>query len=108
MIVIRTIVTALVAISVVLLPAAATVAVSIPSVEMSVGGHDRMPCCPSSESHDSFRSIACALKCMALNGAVFPVIAVAVPPSTDGCLQAFADDTLQGLVSTPPTHPPPV
>lgn len=105
---IRTILIALVAISVVLLPVAEQAAASTPPVEVSTGGHDGMPCCPSSGSHESFKSIACALKCMALNGAVFSVIAVAVPPSTDGCLLAFADDTLQGFVSAPPTHPPPV
>ena len=99
----RTILAALIAISVALVPATGGAAISTKPVEMSMADQADMPCCPPD---DCKGSIACALKCFNFVAAMFPA-AVALSHIVDGLPPSFADDTLYGYVS-PPTHPPPI
>jgi hypothetical protein len=68
MFVIRTILIALIAISVVLLPATGEAAAAPTSAtDMSVINHAGMPCCPSGMTQDDFKSSTCVLKCILLS-----------------------------------------
>lgn len=108
MVVTRTILLALIAISLALLPVTGEAGAPTSSAEMSMTDHAVMPCCQSCITQDGFKSSTCALKCMALAGAILPTMTVAVSELANGSLLAFVDDILHGLVSRPPTHPPPV
>lgn len=101
---IRTILAALIAVSVALVPATGGAVVSTKPVEMSMADNADMPCCAA---NDCKGSIACAVKCFNFVGATFPAsvlmsrVIKAAPPS-------FVDDTLYEHIRSPPTHPPPV
>lgn len=103
MLTVRTILAALIAISVAMVPATGGATISTQPVEMSMADQADTPCCPPD---DCKGSIACAFKCFNFVAAMFqaenllPYI-VDVPP------QSLADGTLHGYVS-PPTHPPPI
>ena len=103
MLTVRTILVALIAISVAMVPAAGGAAISIKPVEMSMADQADTPCCPSD---DCKGSIACALKCFSFVATMFPAT-IPVRDVADEPLQSFADGTLHGYVS-PPTHPPPI
>jgi hypothetical protein len=108
MVVMRTILAVLIAISVVILPAAGEPIVSTSPAAGAMADQADMPCCPCCATQDHVKATACVLKCMTLAGAVFPAMTVTPRYLTDGSPLTFAGDTLQGLVRTPPTHPPPV
>jgi hypothetical protein len=108
MVVIRAILTILIAISVVMLPAAGEPIASPSPVEVTMADQADMTCCPCCDTRDNVKSTACALKCLTLAGAVLPAMPVTPRYLADGSPLSFADDTLHGFVRQPPTHPPPL
>ncbi len=106
MVVTRTIVIVLVAISLVVLPGTLLVSQSS-SAEMSMADDTHMPCCPPSTIQGAFKSNICALKCIALYGAIMPTMTTALLLQVGGSALLFSRDTLRGIIRTPPTHPPP-
>lgn len=100
---IRTILAALIAISVALVPAKGEAVVSAKPIEMSMPNSADMPCCATD---DCKGSIACALKCFNIVGAMFP-FAVVFLRVVDWSPPSFANGILHGHVS-PPIHPPPI
>ena len=105
---IRTILVALIAISVALSPAIGEAVVSPSPVEVMTADQADMACCPCCNTQDNFKSTACVLKCITLAGAILPAMNVAQPYLVDGLPLSLVGDTLHGLVRSPPTHPPPV
>src|SRR5450759_3077171 len=101
---VRTILVALIAISVAMVPVVGGTAASAKPVEMSMADQADMPCCAPD---DCKGSVACALKCFNFVAAMFPA-ALSLSHFVDGAPPAFVDDTLRGHVRSPPTHPPPV
>jgi hypothetical protein len=104
MVAVRTILTALLTISVALVPATGGAAVSTTPVEMSMPDQADMPCCTPD---DCKGSITCALKCFNFVGAIFPA-SVSLPHLVDAAPPSFVDSELHGHVRSPPTHPPPI
>jgi hypothetical protein len=104
---IRRILVAMVAISVAVLPATAEAIVSPLPAEVTMGDQADMPCCPSCNTQADFKSTACALKCVALAGAVLPAMTFALPYIANGSPGPVVNDMLHGLLTAPPTHPPP-
>jgi hypothetical protein len=102
---VRTILAALIAISVAMVPAMGGAAVSTKPVEMSMSDNADMPCCTPD---DCKGSIACVVKCLNFVGAVLPAMVIAVPNLVDAAPPSFVDSALRGHVISPPTHPPPV
>jgi hypothetical protein len=100
----RTILAALIAISIALLPAAGGAAVSTKPVEMSITNQTDMPCCPPPDEGNG--SVACAFKCCNFMAIMFPT-PVALSPIAETLPAAFFEGTLRGHIS-PPTHPPPI
>lgn len=100
---VRTVLAALIAISVALVPATGAVAPST-MPEMSMANHADMPCCAPD---DCKGSIACAVKCFNFVAAMIPD-AMSLSQIFDEALPALVDETLQGHVRSPPTHPPPL
>jgi hypothetical protein len=103
----RTILVALVAISVAVLPATGEAIVSPSSGQVTMGDQADMPCCPCCDTQGDFKATACVLKCVGLASAVLPATNVPSQRIAGGSRLFFADDTLHGLVRAPPTHPPP-
>jgi hypothetical protein len=100
----RTILAALIAISVAMVPATGGAVISAKPVEMAMADQADMPCCPPPD--DGKASVACAFKCLNFVAASFPA-ALVLSHTADRLPQSFADVTLHGYVS-PPTHPPPI
>jgi hypothetical protein len=108
MLFIRAVLTALIAVSVAMLPATGGAAVSAKPVEMSMADHAAVPCCPCCNEQDrSKSSIACALKCINFAGAVLPTMAVGPSFAVGAALPPMVDRALHDHVRSPPTHPPP-
>ena len=105
MIVIRTILTAVISISIAALPAIGEPIVSASAAKVTMADHADMPCCPCCNTQDNIKSTACVLKCITLAGAVLPTT---VTPRylANGSPLSFVDDTFHGLVRAPPTPPP--
>jgi hypothetical protein len=99
----RTILAALIAISIALLPATGGAAASKP-VKMSITNQTDMPCCPPPD--DGNGSVACAFKCCNFIAIMFPT-ALALSPAAKAPLASFTEGTLRGHISSP-THPPPI
>jgi hypothetical protein len=107
--VIRTILAALVAISVAVVPIAGEAAVATMPLVMSMADNADMPCCPCCNEQDHSKSSgACSFKCLNFVGIVLPAKAVAQPYLVGATPPAFVIDALHGYVASPPTHPPPV
>jgi hypothetical protein len=104
---IRTILVAVIAISVAVLPATAETIVSASPAEVTMSDQADMPCCPSCNTQDDLKTTACVLKCVALAGAILPAMIIALPFVGDGSPRSRVDNTLHGLLRAPPTHPPP-
>ncbi len=103
---IRTILAALIAISVAVLPATGE-AIALPAAGQAVMADQAdMPCCPCCNTRDDLQLTACALKCIGAVGVVFLVEAAAPPYSVRDVLLPFADDPLHEFLKAPPTHPP--
>jgi hypothetical protein len=101
---VRTILAAMIAMSVAMVPAMGGAAVSTKPVEMAMSDNADMPCCTPD---DCKGSITCALKCFNFVGAIFPAT-VSLPHLVDAAPPSFVDGELHGHVRSPPTHPPPV
>jgi hypothetical protein len=97
---------AVIAISVVALPAATDAVVSPSLVELTMADQADMPCCPCCNTQGDFKATACVLKCIAFAGAVLPMVNVAPLYLAARTPISLANDTLQGFVRAPPTHPP--
>jgi hypothetical protein len=107
MVVTRTILAALITISVALMPATGGAAVSTMPVEMSMPNHADMPCCPyCNEQNNSKSSVACAFKCVTFVGAALPIMVVTLPYIFDEAPLPFAGHALHTHVRSPPTRPP--
>jgi len=101
---VRTILAALIAISVAMVPATSGAAISTKPAEMSMGNQADMPCCPAPD--DSKGSVACAFKCLSFVAAMFPA-PVVLSPVVEVSPQSLRLGALHGHVS-PPAHPPPI
>lgn len=109
MVAVRTILTALIAISIVILPATGEAAVSTSPVEISMSDNADMPCCPCCNDQDlSKMPVACALKCISFVGVILPATAVIHLCLVDVTRASFANGALHEYSSSPPTHPPPI
>jgi hypothetical protein len=108
MVVIRTLLAALIAMSVVMLPPTGEPIVSPSPVEVTMADQVDMSCCPCCDIQDNFKSTACTFKCITLAGAVLPAMTVTLRYLADGPPLSFVGDTLHGLERPPPTHPPPL
>jgi hypothetical protein len=106
-ILIRRILVVVIAMSVAALPATAEGIVSPSPAEITMADQADMPCCPTCNTQDDFKAIACVLKCAALAAAVLPAMTIALLYTPNGSPRTLVDDTLHGLVRAPPTHPPP-
>ena len=104
---IRTILVAVIAISVAVLPATGEAIVSPSSAEVTMADEADMPCCTCCSTEGDLKATVCVLKCVALAGAVLPAMTIAPPYLADGSPRTLVDDTLDGLARAPPTHPPP-
>jgi hypothetical protein len=104
---IRTILVALMAISIAVLPATVEAIVSSSPAEVTMADQDDMPCCTCCNTQGDLKATACVLKCTALAGAVLPAMTIGLPYIADGFPRTLVDDTLRGLARAPPTHPPP-
>jgi hypothetical protein len=105
MLVARTILAVLIAISIAVVPATGGMVRSAKPVEMSMANLADMPCCPA--PGDSKGSLACGFNCC-LNFvvAMFPPTIV-LAHIADGVTATPVDAELRGHVS-PPAHPPPI
>ena len=106
---IRTTIAALIAFAVAFLPLNGN-AIPLPLlpsqlVEATMADQAHMPCCPSCDTQDDFKT--CALKCATLAGAVLPAASVAPLYIAEGSLHTVAEDALHTHVIAP-THPPPI
>lgn len=99
----RTILAALVAISLAMVPVTTAPVVSTNSSDMSMADNADMPCCPPNDGNGS---AVCAFKCLNFVVAMFP-LAVVPPYSADGLPPDPADNALHEHVSAP-AHPPPI
>jgi|SRR5665213_576659 len=107
--IVHTILAALIAISVAIVPATGGATASTKPVEMSMPDNADMPCCPGCNDQDSSKgSVACALKCINFVGAVLPAMVVPQPRLVDAAPPSFVGRVLREHMSSPPTHPPPV
>ena len=99
----RTILAALVAISLAMVPVTTAPVVSTKSPDMSMADNADMPCCPPNDDNSS---VVCAFKCLNFVVAMFPL--VVVPPySANGLPADPAADASHEHVSAP-AHPPPI
>jgi len=104
---IRTILVALITISIAVLPAAGEAIVPPLPAAVTMADQADMPCCPACDSQSDIKATVCFLKCVALAGAILPAMTFALPYIPDGSPQTFVEDALHGLARAPPTHPPP-
>jgi hypothetical protein len=101
---VRTILAALIAISVAMVPATSGAVISTKPVEMSMANQADMPCCPAPDDDKS--SVACAFKCLSFVAAMFPA-PVVLSPVVEVSPRSLGVSALYGHVS-PPAHPPPI
>jgi|SRR6516165_5012940 hypothetical protein len=104
---IRTILAALIAISVAAVPATTEAIVAPSLAEVMLTDQADMPCCPPSDAQGNFKATACVLKCAALAGTIVPATALVLPRMANGSWLSLVDNTLRELLRAPPTHPPP-
>jgi hypothetical protein len=102
----RTILAALIAISVAVFPVTGDAAVPTKPVAMSMPGNADMPCCPEQDHSKGWN--ACALKCLNFVGVVLSTLAMTQPHLVDAIRPPFVGDALHEHLTSPPTHPPPV
>jgi len=105
---VRTILAALIGISVALSPAIGQAFILPPPIEVTMSDQADMPCCPCCDTQDNFKATACAIKCITLPGAIFPATTVMLRYLNNWSPLSFTDDILHGLLRQPPTHPPPL
>jgi hypothetical protein len=103
---IRSVIGALIAISVAMSPAIGEPVMLPSAVEVMTSDQADMPCCPCCDKLDNLKSTSCVLKCMTLTGAVIVVPSTAQPSLRDGRLLPLVHDMSRGVARKPPTHPP--
>lgn len=103
----RTIMAALIAISVAVLPATGEAFISPSSAEVTMTDQADMPCCPCCKTQDESKVTACVLNCAVLAGAILPAMIGATPRAAEKFRRSLVNETSDGLVRAPPTHPPP-
>ena len=104
---IRTILAALIAISVAVLPAAGQAMVSPLATQTMTADRADTPCCPCCNTQAELKLTTCALKCLGVVGAVFLAPVITPLYVVDGVRLPFVDDVLREFLKAPPTHPPP-
>ena len=105
----RTILAVLIVSSLALAPIGGNaVSTSVTPVEMSMADQGDMPCCPHCDTQDDFKAAACVMKCAALAGAVLPTMTVELLYVSAHNPLSLTHKTLHGLVTAPPTRPPPL
>lgn len=104
---IRRILVAMIAISVAVLPATGEATVSPSPAELTVTDHADMPCCPCCKTQDESKATACVLNCAVLVAAILPAMVGATSRTAEKFRRSFVNETSDGLVRAPPTHPPP-
>lgn len=104
---VRTILAALIAISVAVLPAAGQAMVSPSATNATMADQADTPCCPCCNTQADLKLTTCALKCVGVVGAVFPAPVITPLYLVDGVPLPFVDDLLREFLKAPPTHPPP-
>jgi hypothetical protein len=106
MVLIRTILAALIAFSVAVLPATGE-AIALSSADQSMmSNQSDMSCCPCCNTQDVLKLAACALKCVGIVGAVLPALTLTPLYFADGASLPFVDHPLHEFFKAPPTHPP--
>ena len=103
---IRRILVAMIAISVAVLPATGEAFVSRSPAEVTMTDQADMPCCPCCKTQDESKATACVLKCAALAGSILPAMVGATPRTAEKSRRPLVNETSDGLVRAPPTHPP--
>lgn len=103
---IRTILAALIAASIAVLPAAGEGMASPSATQAMMVDQAGTPCCPCCNTQDDFKLPSCVLKCITLVGAVFPTMAVTPTYSANGAPLHLADVPFREFLRAPPTHPP--
>jgi hypothetical protein len=103
---VRTVVAALIAISVAVLPATGAAIVVPSDLQASMIERPDMPCCPCCNAQNNSELAACALKCISLVGVFVSSTAVMPFFSIDGVPARFAEHPLHAFTRPPPTHPP--
>lgn len=104
---IRTILAALIAISVAVLPATGEAIVVSSADQPMMAAQSDMPCCPCCHTQDDLKLTACGLKCVGIAGAVLPAMTIIPLRLAEGAQLPFADHPLHEFFKAPPTHPPP-
>jgi len=104
MLVARTILAVLIAISIAVVPTTGGAVCSAEPAEMSMGNQADMPCCPTPDDSKGF--VPCAFKCLNFVAAMFPT-PVVLSPVIEVSPQSIRVGALYGHVS-PPAHPPPI
>lgn len=102
----RTIVAALIAFAVALLPATGKAIISPSPAEMMMTDQADMPCCPLRDLQGDFKAPACALQCVVLSAAILPGTIIAPLRVAERSRRSFVNETSDGLVRAPPTRPP--
>jgi hypothetical protein len=108
MVVIRMLLTGLIAISIATLPATGNAVASPGSAAIIAADQADMPCCPSGDAKANFKPADCIMKCAAHIGVIVPAMTAVLPYLAHRSLRPSRGDSLQGLAAAPPTHPPPV
>jgi hypothetical protein len=104
----RSVVAALIALSVAMTPDIGEPGMLPSAVEAMSSDQADMPCCPCCDKQDNFKSTACVQKCVTLIGAVIVAPSAAQPALRNGRLLPLVHDMSRGVARKPPTHPPPV
>ena len=104
---IRRVLVAMIALSVAVLPATGEAFISPSSAEATMTDQADMPCCPCCKTQDESKVTACVLNCAVLAGAILPTMVGATPRTAGTFRRSFVNETSDGLVRAPPTHPPP-
>jgi hypothetical protein len=100
----RTILAALIGMSIALIPVTGGSSAVTKPIAMSMANQTHMPCCPQADEGNG--SVTCAFKCLDFPAVMFPT-AVALTHVSDSLPSFVVDIVLHGHVS-PPTHPPPI
>jgi hypothetical protein len=103
---IRSVVGALIAISVAMSPAIGEQVMLPSAVEAMTSDQADMPCCPCCDKQDNFKSTACVQKCVTLTGAVMVVPSAAQPSLRHSRVLPLVHNMSRGVARKPPTHPP--
>jgi hypothetical protein len=93
--------------SVALLPATGEAIVSPSPAQMTMTDQADMLCCPCCKAQDDSKATTCVLICAVHAGAILPAMIGATPRAAEKSRRSFVNETSDGLLRAPPTHPPP-